>query len=84
MQEYVARFNPTFIGLSGPAQDLESIWKNYGVFREVVPGTSPTNYIVNHTARTTLIDQQGNMRLSYGYQTQPEDIAYDIDRLLDQ
>ena len=84
MQEYVERFNPSFIGLSGTPQELESIWESYGVFREVVPGSSSTNYIVNHTARTTLIDQQGKMRLSYGYQTPPEDIAYDLDRLLDQ
>ncbi len=84
IQEYVERFNPAFIGLSGSEQELEPIWKGYGVFREVVQGGTAMNYIVNHTARTTLIDQQGNMRLSYGFQTPPEDIAYDIDHLLSQ
>lgn len=84
MQEYAERFNPAFIGLSGTLEELEPIWSGYGIFREVVEGTSETNYIINHTARVTLIDQEGNMRLTYGFQTPPEDIAHDIRILLKQ
>jgi protein SCO1 len=82
VQAYVERFNPTFIGLSGTLEDLQPIWSGYGVFREVVEGTSATNYIINHTARVTLIDQDGNLRLTYGFQTPPEDISHDIKILL--
>ncbi|MCL4275446.1 MAG: SCO family protein [Anaerolineales bacterium] len=82
VQGYVERFNPSFLGLSGTQDELEPIWSGYGVFREVVEGTSETNYIINHTARVTLIDQDGNMRLTYGFQTPPEDIAHDIRILL--
>ncbi|MBE0672291.1 MAG: SCO family protein [Anaerolineales bacterium] len=82
VQKYVERFNPTFIGLSGTEEELAPIWNSYGVFREVVEGTSETNYIINHTARVILIDKAGNMRLSYGFQTPPEDIAHDIKLLL--
>jgi protein SCO1/2 len=82
VQGYVERFNPSFLGLSGTQDELEPIWNGYGVFREVVEGTSETNYIINHTARVTLIDQDGNMRLTYGFQTPPEDIAHDIRILL--
>jgi protein SCO1 len=84
MQKYVERFNPNFIGLSGSLAELEPIWSGYGVYREIVDGTSATNYIINHTARVTLIDQNGNMRLTYGFQTPPEDIAHDIELLLSQ
>lgn len=84
MQKYVEKFNPAFIGLSGAIEELQPIWDNYGVFREVVEGTSASNYLINHTARVTLIDQSGNMRLSYGFQTPPEDIAHDIELLLSQ
>ena len=84
MQKYTERFSPSFIGLSGSEQELAPIWDNYGVFREVVERTSETNYIINHTARVILIDQNGNMRLSYGFQTPPEDIAHDIEILLNQ
>jgi protein SCO1/2 len=82
MQKYVERFNPDFIGLSGTEEELKPIWDSYGIFRETVEGTSATNYIVNHTARVILIDEDGNMRLSYGFQTPPEDIAHDIKLLL--
>ena len=82
IQEYVERFNSSFTGLSGSLEELQPIWGEYGVFREIVPGSTAMDYTVNHTARVILIDPQGNMRLSYGFQTPPEDIAHDIDILL--
>jgi protein SCO1 len=82
VQEYVARFNPDFIGLSGTQVELEKIWQAYGVYREIVPSTSATDYTVNHTARVTLIDQQGNMRVSFGFDTPVEDIVHDLNLIL--
>lgn len=84
LQKYVERFNPNFIGLSGTEQELEPIWNEYGIFREVVEGTSPTNYIINHTARVFLVDSAGNLRLSFGFQTPPEDVAHDIEIILNE
>lgn len=82
IQEYVARFNSSFIGLSGSQKELEKIWQDYGVFREIVEGDSAMGYIVNHTARTTLIDTTGSLRLSYGFETPVEDIVNDLKLLL--
>jgi protein SCO1 len=82
IQEYVEHFNKSFIGLSGSVEDLQSIWKNYGVFREEVKSESALGYIVNHTARTYLIDKDGNLRLSYGFQTPVDDIVGDLEILL--
>ena len=82
MQKYVERFNPAFIGLSGTEEELSPIWDHYGIFREVVNRTSNTNYIINHTARVFLVDANGNLRLSFGFQTPPEDIAHDIEIIL--
>jgi protein SCO1/2 len=84
VQEYVDHFNPTFIGLSGSQVDLERIWTVYGVYREIVQGTSAAGYILNHTARVTLIDQQGNMRVSFGFDTPVEDIVHDLKLILKQ
>jgi len=81
-QDYVNHFDPSFIGLSGAQVKLESIWKNYGVFREIAPGSAPTNYEVNHTARITLIDQNGTLRLSYGTPISTNDMLHDIEILL--
>ncbi len=82
MQEYVERFDSSFLGLSGTEEELAPIWTEYGIFREIVEGSSEKNYIVNHTARIILVDQTGNLRLSYGFQTPPEDISHDIKILL--
>jgi len=82
MQEYVERFNPAFIGLSGAQADLEKIWQAYGVYRETVQGTSAAGYLVDHTARVTLIDQQGNMRISFGFDTPVEDVVHDLKLIL--
>lgn len=83
MQEYVNHFNSNFIGLSGSTEKLTSVWGNYGVYREIVPAeNSESDYSVDHTARVTLIDANGNMRLSYGFQTPVDDIVHDIKLLL--
>jgi protein SCO1/2 len=82
IQEYVEHFNQSFIGLSGSTDELKIIWDNYGVVREEVESNSAFGYIVNHTARTYLIDADGNLRLSYGFQTPVKDIVSDLKILL--
>ena len=82
VQEYVNHFNPSFIGLSGSEPELAKVWNEYGVFRQVVEGTSAAGYLVDHTARTTLIDQQGNLRVSFPFDTPVEDVVHDLDLLL--
>jgi len=82
VQEYVNHFNHDFIGLSGTEPELAEVWQDYGVFRETVEGTSAAGYLVNHTARVTLIDQHGNLRLSYAFGTPVETIVHDLKLLL--
>ena len=84
VQEYVNHFNPNFIGLSGREPELAKVWREYGVFRETVKGTSAAGYLVNHTARVTLIDQQGNLRLSYAFDSSVEDIVHDLKLILQE
>lgn len=81
-QEYAGRFNSSFIGLSGSQEELEKIWNDYGVFREIVQSESSMGYLVSHTARVTLIDADGNLRLSYSFDTPVKDIVNDLELLL--
>ena len=78
VQEYVDHFNRDFVGLSGTESELAKVWQNYGVFRENVESASAAGYLVNHTARVTLIDQAGNMRVSFAFDTPVEDIVHDL------
>ena len=82
VQEYVDHFNPKFIGLSGSEPELAKVWSDYGVFRQVVDGTSAAGYLVDHTARVTLIDQQGNLRVSFPFDTPVDDVVHDLNLLL--
>jgi protein SCO1 len=83
VQEYVNHFNPDFIGLSGSEAELAKVWNNYGVFREVAESTSAAGYLVSHTARVTLIDQQGSLRVSFPFDTPVEDVVHDLKLLLE-
>jgi protein SCO1/2 len=83
-QEYVNQFNAAFIGLSGTQAELEPVWQGYGVYREIVNGTSAAGYVVDHTARVTLIDGQGNMRVSLGFDMPVEDIVHDLKLILSE
>lgn len=82
VQEYVNHFDDDFIGLSGSEAELAKVWNEYGVFREVVDGTSAAGYLVDHTARVTLIDQQGHLRVSYSFDAPVENIVHDLQLLL--
>lgn len=82
VQEYVNHFNSEFIGLSGTEAELQKTWNGYGVFRQIVEGTSAAGYLVDHTARVTLIDPDGNLRVSYGFETPVDDIVHDLKLLL--
>jgi protein SCO1/2 len=85
LSAYLSLFDPDSIGLTGSNQQLEQVWRDYGVFREVdTTSETATGYLVNHSSRLYLVDQEGNLRLTYAYGTEPEDIASDIAELLNQ
>lgn len=80
---HLSVFNNDFIGLTGKDQDLGPVYEGYGVIHEKVQiAESSTGYLVNHTARTNLVDQNGDWRLTFAYGTAPEIIAHDIQLLL--
>jgi cytochrome oxidase Cu insertion factor (SCO1/SenC/PrrC family) len=70
--------------LSGSEPELARVWSDYGVFREIVDGGSAAGYLVSHTARVTLIDQHGNLRVSFPFDTPVNDVVHDLNLLLRQ
>jgi protein SCO1 len=88
LRRYVPNFDPSFIGLTGSRSDLEKVWKSYGVYASKQPvsnsSQSEDNYLVDHTARVYLIDQQGNWRLTYPFGMEAGQITDDLEFLLRQ
>jgi protein SCO1/2 len=76
MQNYLANFNPNFLGITGTAEQLQKIWSDYGV--EVLDGGE------THSAYTYVLDRKGNLRLLITSDTFADDIASDLKILLSE
>ncbi len=75
LKNYLTAFNPTFLGLTGPAQDLQQVYKDYGV---AVDNNGET-----HTVFLYILDSKGNLRLTYiAPETDPGNLADDVKLLL--
>lgn len=82
MAEYLPNFDPEFIGLTGDLQDLEQVWKDYGVYRQTQEAGSAAGYLVDHSTRTYLIDPNGRWRINFPYGMEPDKISRDIHQIL--
>ena len=81
---YTARFNPEFIGLSGDITELEGIWKELGVFVEKQDSGSAAGYLVSHTSSVYVLDQSGDLIMTFPYGTSATDMTDDIVQMLKQ
>lgn len=84
ISQYAHNFDPSFIGLTGSESELDSVWKNYGVYREISQQDSAVGYLVDHSTRTYLVDQSGNLRLTYTFGTPVDDILQDVRHIIKQ
>lgn len=82
--QYLANFDPTFIGLSGTPDQMEPVYKSYGVYHEKTETGSASGYLVDHTARMYVIDSQGNWRLTYPFGMEVEKQVEDLVHLLQE
>jgi len=78
--QHLAKFDPEFIGLGGAYEELESVWKSFGVYQSKQETGSAAGYLVDHTARVYAIDKEGNLRLTYPFEMETtamyEDVRY--------
>lgn len=79
LAQFLKRFNPDFIGLSGTDKTLGPIRTEFGLFYERQTETgSEADYLVDHTTRSYLIDPDGNLRIMYSYLTDREILTESI------
>ena len=74
LQDFLGKFNPDFLGLTGSMDQLTKTWKDYGV--TVLDGGE------THSSYIYVIDKSGKFRLLLNSDLTPEDIAHDLDILL--
>lgn len=61
LHEYVAYFNPEFIGLTGSEESLEAFTRQLGVLYRLGEPDSNGFYLVDHTAAILLVDPEGRL-----------------------
>lgn len=82
LAQYVPNFNADFLGLYGDVEATAQVAKNFKVFFQKQPGSSPQNYTVDHTAGTYVYDPLGRIRLYVRHGERADAIAADIKLLL--
>jgi protein SCO1/2 len=82
LAKYVPAFDPGFLGLYGNAEATAKTAKEFKVFYQKVPGSSPDNYSMDHTAATFIYDPQGRLRLFAKHGMGADALAQDVKLLL--
>jgi protein SCO1 len=75
LKEYLAVF-PGIIGLTGTLTQVEGAARNFRVRfeKQVLPGTDPAGYVVDHSAGIYLMDREGNFIARMNHAMSPEKV----------
>lgn len=78
LREYVTRFDPSFIGLTGEMEDLREIASSLGIYFEKQERGSAGGYLVDHTTSTLVLNRDGDLRLVMPFGLSAKEIAHDL------
>lgn len=86
LHEYINLFDPEFRALRGSLDELQAVWRAYGVYVERVdaPAGSAAGYLVNHTSVSYVIDPAGMLRLIHFYGMPDDQVIRDLERILEE
>jgi protein SCO1/2 len=75
MADYVSRFHPRMVGLTGTPEQVAAAARAYRVFYARVQRPEMTQYLVDHSSFIYLVGPDGRVRTLFRPQTSPEAIA---------
>ena len=81
--DFVTRFDPTFLGLSGTDEQLGIVTSLYGVWADTESATWDGGYLVDHTSTLMAVAPDGHLRLVYGPDVEASQLAVDLIALLE-
>jgi protein SCO1 len=83
VRQYLAGFDPTFVGGTGEPQALALLRKRYGVTAQKVPARDGgADYAMSHSTSIWLIDREGRLRALMPFGHSAADFAHDVRQLL--
>jgi protein SCO1/2 len=80
LKQFLANFDPTFIGGTGTEQQLGQVRKDYGVSAKQLPYQN--TYVYDHSSFTYLLDRSGRIRALMPYGHSADDFVNDLNILL--
>ena len=83
LRNYLANFDPTFIGLTGSQAQVDAVLKAYGISatKRMVEG-SKTAYTMHHSSYLYFIDRQGMLRALMPFGRPADEMVHDAKLLL--
>ncbi len=83
LHDYLAQFDPGFIGVSGSAAQVDAVLKAYGISatKRMVAG-SKTDYTMHHSSYLYFVDPRGMLRALMPFGRPAAEIAHDAQLLL--
>jgi protein SCO1 len=81
LAQYVRYFDPRFVGLSGSADEVDRVARQYRVYRQKERAAAD-GYSVSHSGYVYLLDQHGKVRALFGAGASEAEIADGVRRLL--
>jgi len=82
LAEYMAYFNPGFVGLSGTPEQIATAAAPFGIYYQKQEGTAASGYVVDHTATINVLDREGRVKLVWPFGTDGDAMAADLTQLL--
>ncbi|NYT65388.1 SCO family protein [Alcaligenaceae bacterium] len=82
LASYTTTFHPSFIGLSGTNQQLETTAKSFRAYYAKVAGPTPDQYSMDHSSSFYVFDKKGEVRILLGGNAPADEIAQDIRQLI--
>jgi protein SCO1 len=82
LREYMAAFDPSFVALTGSAEQIQVAADGFRVYYKKVPTGS--GYTMDHSSLSYLFDRQGRIRVALRHEQTADDYAADVRRLLQE
>ena len=78
LKDYVSNFHPRMMGLTGTPEQVAKAAKAYRVFYQKAPGSTPDEYLMDHTMLVYLMDGDGKYVTHFGPDATPDQMADEI------
>lgn len=78
LKEYMAKFDPALVGLTGDTAALKEVWKSYGVYTAARPDVN----LVDHSSRVYVVDARGSLRMTFPIELGADALADDVRHLI--